>query len=205
MAVASDGSLYSWGSSNAGGSDVGGASKAPSITGVTTVASTDHAFAALAADGSVVAWGDPGEGGTGEPSANGYTRLFSSTDTFVAVQGNPGSLYVWGTERNSFLSAFLSGVFTEVYSNDEAWVAMKSDGSLHTWGPAASGGTGAPANNNINPFIKVFSNARAFVAMRADGVRFHSSPRRRVRLPPLDWGVSAFADAHFAPPRYRRR
>jgi hypothetical protein len=46
------------------------------------------AFAALQADGSITAWGDSRYGGTGAPTDSGYTKIYSTDDSFVYLHSN---------------------------------------------------------------------------------------------------------------------
>ncbi len=78
---------------------------------VTTISSTDKAFAALRADGSVITWGDKTGGG-------------DSSDV----------------STNLILSDTNSAKVTQLYASSGAFSAIKSDGSVVTWGDTDRGG-----------------------------------------------------------------
>ena len=161
-ALKADGSVVNWGSSLFGGN-----SRNPSggnfTSGVTAVYSTLGAFAALKDNGSVVTWGDPGYGGnstilTGGNLTSNVTAVYSNGDAFAALKAD-GSVVTWGfagTGGNSTIwdggnnytsvASSLSSNVTAVYSTGSAFAALKTDGSVVTWGDATRGGTGGPAN-----------------------------------------------------------
>jgi hypothetical protein len=56
--------------------------------------------------------------------------------------------------------------YVQVFSNYDAFVAMKADGSLSAWGHEDLGGSSAPTDNG---YVQVFSDRFTFVAMKADG------------------------------------
>ncbi len=51
-------------------------------------------------------------------------------------------------------------------SNENAFAALKVDGSITEWGSSDSGGTGAPSDSG---YTKIYSNRSAFAALKADG------------------------------------
>ena len=51
-------------------------------------------------------------------------------------------------------------------SNENAFAALKVDGSITEWGSPDSGGTGAPSDSG---YTKIYSNRSAFAALKADG------------------------------------
>ena len=204
VAVHSAGALYAWGSPNHGGCTDFGCNAAPPLPGgatsVQSVVATDRAFAALTNTGQIEAWGDSSFGGLGAPETGGYTRLFASSDTFVAIKGYPGTLDAWGaaSAQNSYAVPAGSD-FVDVFSNDHALVGLDSTGGLHAWGEASSGGS-LPAPPSGAPFTTVYATAKAFVAMRQDGVRGHgrACAHLRPRLPSRAAG-GAGAGSRFSP------
>ncbi|MCX6409947.1 MAG: fibronectin type III domain-containing protein [Actinobacteria bacterium] len=165
-----------------------------------------NSFAALKADGSVVAWGGANRGGdpacvvntsscgaaaTGSLSS-GVTSIFSSYGAYAALKQD-GSLVVWGSvayggDISCTLAAFpcnpvsqatLSSGVRAVTSTFNAFAATKTDGSVVTWGPKASGGDAscavtsdcspAPAGSLSSGVAQVFAGYEAFAALKTDG------------------------------------
>jgi alpha-tubulin suppressor-like RCC1 family protein len=173
-ALKSDGSVVTWGDGGGGGSSSiaiysNGStiytSVANSLTsGVVSIYSTYYAFAALKNDGSVVTWG------------NGYGGGNSS----VAIYSNANGSYYAGT---SVANSLTSGVVS-IYSTNYAFAALKSDGSVVTWGRAEYGGDSSIATATYSPYqlaytsvansltsgvVAVYSNSDAFAALKTDG------------------------------------
>ena len=165
-----------------------------------------NSFAALKADGSVVAWGAANRGGdpacvvnttscgaaaTGSLSS-GVTSIFSSYGAYAALKQD-GSLVVWGSAAyggdisctlapspcNPVSQATLSSGVRAVTSTFNAFAATKTDGSVVTWGPKASGGDAscavtsdcspAPAGSLASGVAQVWGGYAAFAAQKTDG------------------------------------
>ena len=123
---------------------------------VQSISSTDEAFAALKSDGSVVAWGNPNKGGS--LSVASYDEG-SDTSTYTAVS-----------------SSLLSSNVSKIFSNGGAFAAVKSDGSVVTWGSAYYGGDSSSASSGLSSgvveivgTISSFWNKGAFAARKSDG------------------------------------
>jgi len=106
-----------------------------------------YAFAALKNDGSVVAWGHSAFGGR------------------LSTYNTSGQIYT------SIASSVSSGVVA-VYPNHMAFVALKSDGSVISWGYSEYGGmlsiTSVESSLTSN-IVSVFSSGVAFAALKRDG------------------------------------
>ncbi len=61
-----------------------------------------------------------------------------------------------------------SGV-VDVVSSNGAYAALKSDGSVVTWGYAVYGGEGTGASELSSGVVRIYSNGNAFAALKADG------------------------------------
>jgi hypothetical protein len=61
--------------------------------------------------------------------------------------------------------------YTKIYSTYGAFAALKTDGSIATWGDLDFGGVGASSGT---VYTKIYSTGNAFAALKADGV----TPRR---------------------------
>lgn len=114
------------------------------------------AFAAIKNDGSVVTWGNAelvGDGGF-------YVEV--RTDNFPYIN----------TKKYSVANQLDGKIpVTQIYSTTEAFAALRSDGSVVTWGYKDSGGDISSVKDKLNGTIdvtKIYSNGGAFAALRAD-------------------------------------
>jgi len=195
-AITSNGSVVTWGDATGGGNSTiltGGNLN----SNVTAVYSNTAAFAALKADGSVVTWGFAYYGGnstilTGGSLTSNVTAVYSNAYAFAALKAN-GSVVTWGQAYSGGNSSIYKSVYdfrndaeivteqsvasslssnvTAVYSNQNAFAALKDDGSVVTWGSAEYGGnstilTGRNPRSNVTA---VYSTAGAFAALKDDG------------------------------------
>ena len=153
-------------------------------SGVSVIYSNTRAFAALKTDGSVVTWGASTAGGNsyvndGAPSNNNIINVSSSLSSgVVAVYSNPfcfaavktdGSVVTWGwgpfggnlgkiydyvnsalIEVSDVSSDLTSGV-SKIFSTNNAFAALKNDGSIVTWGYDERGGDSSSVANQLNP------------------------------------------------------
>jgi hypothetical protein len=128
------------------------------------------AFAALKTDGSVVTWGSK------------YTGGNASIFTGLLVAGN------WTVTEESVANKLGSNV-TKIYSNSRAFAALKSDGSVLTWGNKESGGNSTTvvftrdsnysiiniteidnvSNRLTSNVTDIYSTNEAFAARKSDG------------------------------------
>ena len=106
------------------------------------------AFAALKSDGSVVTWGDSVAGG----------------DSNVYRYHNAKYQYVF-----SVSSSLASGV-TQIFSTGYAFAALKSDGSVVTWGDSDYGWNSSSVSSRLASGVtQIFSTSSAFTALKSDG------------------------------------
>ena len=203
-ALKNDGSVVTWGDSRYGGNSSSVTSQLS--TGVTQIFSTERAFAALKGDGSVVTWGwswsnggsEIDSSGVASQLSSGVTQIFSNAGAFAALK-NDGSVVTWGqaefggnssivtwntsTTYNylSVASQLSSGV-TQIFSTGGAFAALKSDGSVVTWGYSGSGGNSSivtwngsteiylsVADQLSNGVTQIFSGPSLFAALKSDG------------------------------------
>jgi alpha-tubulin suppressor-like RCC1 family protein len=177
LALRADGSVWRWGSGIGGAS----ASSVPvSISGLTEViaisAGYEHAVA-LRSDGTVWTWGENNKGqlGTGNnyPSQtpvqvlSGAVAIAAGYEHSVALMAD-GTIRAWGDNtygelgdgtqvtRNSPVPVFgLSGV-TKIFAHNGSHTgALKSDGSLWTWGSNGSGELGDGTTITRNSPVQV--------------------------------------------------
>ena len=250
-ALTENGSVVAWGDRESGGNatvtrvlGVNGnwtvsevSSAVSSLTAnVSSIYSTAYAFAALKNDGSVVTWGSLHAGGNamvvtflngvdgngksndsifeGSSVSNRLSNvisIYSNLEAFAALKSN-GSVVTWGNvlfggNSSVVVSSFLNGNQTiaqgasvasslssglvAIYSNKNAFAALKEDGSVVTWGDASYGGNStvttstssgdsATYNSTVTEIrsvvsslssnvTAVYSNSRAFAALKKDG------------------------------------
>ena len=152
-ALRADGSLVTWGASLIGGDSSNVASQLDGSIDVVDVFMNRGACAALRADGSVVTWGD------------GYYAVSSIQPVADQLDGRVDvvKIYSTGQSLNSYnYYSYYSGAF----------FALRADGSLVTWGDAASGGDSRSVASELDGHIDVvdvFFNGSAVCALRADG------------------------------------
>ncbi len=184
-ALKSDGSIVAWGEDNEGGDPThfmgnSGYGYLPDLnnnyvadlleSNVIDVQRTRGAFAALKSDGSVVAWGRASRGG--DP-----TDLTGLSATVKSL-----------SDLNSdFIADEISSGVKSIFSNMDAFAALKNDGSVIVWGntqrggdpvdSAAVGNVGSLPDANANGeadllesgILKVFTSEHAMAALRSDG------------------------------------
>ena len=225
-ALKNNGSIITWGNLAAGGNStvvflnvsnsIPAFSEISNISGslssnVTNVFSNQEAFAALKSNGSIITWGNVAHGGNStvvvSNSINGsvttsqissvagllssnVTAVFSSRKAFAALKSD-GSVVTWGevknggnstvvanywigqtetTEEMASVSGLLSSNVTAIYSNGFAFAALKSDGSVVTWGDSRWGGDSASVASQLASNVRtVFSNGEEFAALKSDG------------------------------------
>jgi len=192
-ALKTDGSVISWGNNISNISSV-----ASSLTsGVVRIYSTAYAYAALKSDGSVVTWGAINYGGnsniynssTGSSTSvssslqSGVVVVYSNYYAFAALK-NDGSVITWGDNKyggNSSTYNSSNGIYTSVasqlssgvisiYPNRSAFAALKSNGSVVTWGWADRGGDSTAAASNLSSgVVYISSSFSAFAALKTNG------------------------------------
>ena len=112
---------------------------------ISDIFSTQGAFAVLKEDGSVVTWG-------------AGLNLFKDF---------PHTSY--GGNSNS-VSSNLQGDVADVFSNSTAFAALKSNGSVVTWGSMGFGGDSNSVSSALEGgVVDVISNEAGFVAVKNDG------------------------------------
>lgn len=184
-ALKNDGSVVTWGSADGGDSSSVAAQLA---SGVSAVYSNHGAFAAVKNNGSVVTWGVLDFGGDSSSVAgkltSGVRSVQGNLEAFAALK-NDGSVVTWGniyygggssvidytTDYSpvSVAAALASGV-ARIYSNQEAFAAVKENGSVVTWGRDYNGGNSSSVAARLTSGVtSISSSRRAFAALKSDG------------------------------------
>lgn len=94
------------------------------FSGAIKIISSGRAFAALKSDGSVFVWGDPEYGGT-------QTFITTNPPDYAAILASRGYI----KSNNNIIYNF-----TDIYSTESAFAAVKSNGDIITWGNQDNGG-----------------------------------------------------------------
>lgn len=154
-AIKSNGSVVAWGHPNNGGSIVDVSSNLSS--GVTNITSALFAFAALKSNGSVITWGDNWNGTTG---TNSFTQFYNPG--FYNINGS-------GAVSSAVSSSLTSGVI-KIFSTYFSFAALKSDGSVITWGATGTGGDSSSVASSLSSgVINIFANEYSFAALKTNG------------------------------------
>ncbi len=153
-ALKTDGTVTAWGLESSGGSIP--SSKIPKLINVKNITSTLYAYAALKTNGSVVTWGNPYYGGD-----------------YLITNRNSNSTKCLSIENK------LCGV-VKIFSNLYSFAALRSDGSVITWGNSLAGGNSSIIYSNSknetsvrkklqSGIINIFSTNFAYAALKYDG------------------------------------
>jgi alpha-tubulin suppressor-like RCC1 family protein len=197
-AIRSDGSVVTWGDASVGGNSSSVSGSLNGTIDVTSIVSSSGAFAAIRIDGSVVTWGDAARGADSSgvaASLNGTTDVLSITSNysaFAAIRAD-GSVITWGDAYNGGSKDFggydgylepskLDGSIdvVSITSSSNAFAAIRSDGSVVTWGSVYGGAihevdwNGQPvveavAIDGTIDVVGIVSNGPTFAALRVDG------------------------------------
>ena len=197
-ALKNDGSVVTWGLARDGGDSSDVSDQLSS--GVKKIYSTNYSFAALKDDGSVVTWGfakkagqidylwgpwtSKGENGNSNVLESGVSKVCTLSDGYFAAIKTDGSVVVWGwgtpgvwlqkedadVIRFVEISDQLSSDVVNIFSTGRAAAALKSDGSVVTWGEKISGGDSSSVLSQISSdVISLSANAYSFAALKSDG------------------------------------
>ncbi|MGY6536623.1 MAG: Ig-like domain-containing protein [Pararhodobacter sp.] len=198
-ALMKNGTVIAWGSRTSGGDSA----SVPELVdvdtaNVDTIASTRSAFAAIRNNGSVVTWGNPVNGGDSEIVASqlfSVKQVFSTSAGFAALRTD-GTVVVWGAPLagGSLIGATVKDIIDgeavsrplidedltnvrSIASTENAFAALKEDGSVIAWGSPLRGGDmpfdvaaqlsqGAQLGIGVT---QIYSNGAAFAVLRDDG------------------------------------
>lgn len=116
-------------------------------SGVVKIVSNELAFAALKADGSVVPWGCFDQGG--------------SLNVIVGTTSDHYNMTNVASQVNNVV---------DIYSTEQAFAALKSNGSVVTWGRGYHGGDSSNFSSQLSSgVIKIVSIDEMFAALKSDG------------------------------------
>jgi len=199
VALKSDGTLWTWGYNFFG--QLGDNSTTNRNTPVqvfgggntwVAIAGGGNHTVALKSDGTLWAWGinDRGQLGDGTNTLrNTPVQVFGGGNTWVAIAArfnhtvalkSDGTLWTWGsnfygqlgdatnTDRNAPVQTSGGGnIWVAIAAGDNHTVALKSDGTLWTWGYNFYGQLGDSSNTNRNTPVEVSGGETTWVAIAA--------------------------------------
>jgi len=206
--LSQDGSVQSWGGQFQDAGAAPAAVVVPSdLTGITTLVGNINTFVAMKTDGTLVTWGYSGTAlAPVVPPTGAFPTMVAlqSTAYSHAILTSDGLVRSWGKYSTSFTTvaaisatppAGLTGV-TKLYSSSRDFCALKSDGTVVTWGSSNYTTSTQPAQFNayqppagLNGVAHIASTREAFAALKTD---------RTV----VAWGSSAYGGG--SPSRFDR-
>lgn len=190
-AIRADGKVITWGT----GAHGGGKRKAKDLlTGAERIFSSRRSFSALKKDGSVISWGKKNEGGDSTAVANklkSEVSILFSSGTSMAALKNDGSVVTWGLstqdprsdEKGGYIDTgsprggdssdvanLINSEVIDIFSTRYAFAALKSDGSVVSWGDPLRGGDTGSAQKFLNGGVKtIASTGTSFAALKKNG------------------------------------
>ena len=179
------GSVVTWGNQNYGGNS--SSVSANLSSDVVSIYATYYAFAALKSNGSVVTWGFSAYGGDSSSVSgslsSGVVAIYSTDSAFAALKSN-GSVIAWGNQScggilsiynssnqtyTSVAASLTSGVVS-IYNTFLAFAALKSDGSVITWGDSVAGGNSSSVSASLSSnVVSIYATNYAFAALKSNG------------------------------------
>ena len=186
-ALSMSGRVTTWGNSISGGASQTVASLLTS--GVKDLYSSDNAFSAIVRDASntesVVSWGDANSGGD-STTVSARLRgkidyLVPNTAAFTALVTDPISglrrVVSWGdrlsggdTQTVNTQLSIPTNEVRQVYSNSQAFSALRNDGSVVSWGSLAGGGDATTVTSLLQSGVhSIVSTDTSFTAIKTDG------------------------------------
>jgi hypothetical protein len=130
-ATPTSGTITAWGDNRDGQTDVPAAAQ----SNVKQIAAGQYYALALKTDGSVIGWGENDSGQTTIPAAAQSSVIAIDTEGGnVLARKSDGSLVGWG--GGTAPPTGLTGI-TQIAATRDGGMALKSDHTIQTWGPAA--------------------------------------------------------------------
>ena len=183
-ALKNDGSIVTWGNQ-----DYGGGESATDIT--SKIYNNNYGWACVKTDGSVIYFGDTDYGSgthhtdlpTSLSSPNSdVSTIYTTSGAFAALKTD-GSVITWGNNEHGgnktinsswpdytgpSVDASLNSGVSVIYSAALAFAAVKTDGSVVTWGNSTRGGDSSSVNFTGGVSL-IASTYYAFAALKNDG------------------------------------
>ena len=191
VALKSDGQLIGWG--NRVEADT---LELPRNTQITGIYSSQHAYAALKSDGSVLVWGNPAYGGNASAIQNqlvNVSEMVANRGGFAALKKD-GTVVTWegrfddipsdgeawehskhpdgGRKKVNLVDLNTQGVrVTKIFAGEWAFVALKDNGTIVTWGYREAGADTVAARAAIgsDSVSEIVPSRGAFAVLKSNG------------------------------------
>jgi alpha-tubulin suppressor-like RCC1 family protein len=223
LALKSDGTVWAWGA-NAGGQLGNGTSAGSAVpvqvsglTGVTSIAASNHSAYALKADGSLWAWGDNSHGQLGDGTTEGstvpvqvtgvsnvlsiaLTTTGSTPGSTIYARKKDGTVWAWGynyegqlgngTRTNSSVPVQVSGLtgITNISAGYHRGYALRSDGTVWSWGDGFAGGLG----NGTTSLSAIPVRVSGLIGVTNISAGFHTGYAMKGTASVWSWGANGY-------------
>ena len=173
-ALREDDTVVTWGYWNYGGEPDGQAAMALASGQVRDVFSNEFTFAAVLEDGSVVSWGGRESGGDTSQVVDqlvNVERIVGNRNAFTAITSG-GKAISWGISGNNYVDVAeqLGSGVVDVIPSDQAFAAIKADGSVVTWGsPLYGADSSAVAAELASGVVDITASKHSFAALKSNG------------------------------------
>ena len=122
-------------------------------SGVIKIFANLYSFAALKFDGSVITWG--------------YSLAGGNSSIVYYYIGSCGKEIIL---QKKCVKKLLTSNIINIFNNKNAWAALKSNGSVITWGNCKYGGDSSSIKSNISSeIVYIASTGSAFAALKSNG------------------------------------
>lgn len=171
---ASTGAIRCWGNMNGSG-QISGRPTGGEPYSELTLGNNDTVFGALTGSGAVAVWGNVTANGfnSGKPSGTGYDTIAVGYGPVGCVADTAGSgVTCWGNNAQSIVSGAPStGSYTDLAIGRYSAFAVKSDGTLASWGSATSSTLRSNCSGltNVSEVYLQETGTQFIVAYHSDG------------------------------------
>lgn len=135
------------------------------VPGVTQIASSLHAVAALA-DGQLFAWGEASFGGVLSATPPRAVSITSSAFAFAAITTD-ARVYAWGSSSaGGSIDTVDNSNVINITSTSRAFAALTSTGRVFTWGDEDFGGNSSAVSSQLQSGVRaIYANHASFAAL----------------------------------------
>eukprot|EP01064_Diplonema_japonicum_P037352 TRINITY_DN870_c2_g5_i1.p1 TRINITY_DN870_c2_g5~~TRINITY_DN870_c2_g5_i1.p1 ORF type:complete len:608 (+),score=115.42 TRINITY_DN870_c2_g5_i1:33-1856(+) len=170
-AVRLDGTVVTWGDTDAGGDSTTVKSH---LVEVREIISSEKAFAAIRRNDTVVTWGDPAYGGDSSTVQSLLKDVFAITPskTILVARRRDNSVVSWGSDNRRLSDASAVSGLTNIKAiipQERSFAVLVADGTVYTWGDPAQGGDSSSVAVELQNVHRVFASSGTFAALRRDG------------------------------------
>jgi alpha-tubulin suppressor-like RCC1 family protein len=198
LALRSDGTMVAWGRGTEGQLGNGGFTtqqdrvNIPNVNGIVAISAGNFHSLALKSDGTMLSWGNNGSGELGDGTigtSNPIPTAVTSATNIVAIAAggfhslalkSDGTMLSWGNDGNGQLGDGTIGTnnptptavtsatnIVAIAAGNSHSLALKSDGTMLSWGYDSFGQLGGGTIGTINPIPTAVTSATNIVAIAA--------------------------------------